>query len=96
MTADIRIEDSSGNVFADLGFPHADQELTKARLIFEIYRIIKARGLTQARAAQVLGIRQPHVSALMKCRPSTFSVGRLMEFLAALDQDRAPGPWPAR
>jgi predicted XRE-type DNA-binding protein len=53
MTTATRIEDSSGNVFADLGFPHADQELTKARLIFEIYRIIKARGLTQARAAQL-------------------------------------------
>jgi predicted XRE-type DNA-binding protein len=87
MTADIRIEDSSGNVFADLGFPHSDQELIKAKLTFEIYRIIKARGLTQAEAAKVLGIQQPHVSALMKCRPSTFSMGRLMEFLTALDQD---------
>ena len=87
MTTDIRIEDSSGNVFADLGFPHSDQELIKAKLTFEIYRIIKARGLTQAKAAKVLGIQQPHVSALMKCRPSTFSMGRLMEFLTALDQD---------
>jgi predicted XRE-type DNA-binding protein len=85
-TPGTRIEDSSGNVFADLGFPHSDQELTKAKLAFEIYRIIKARGLTQARAAKVLGIQQPHVSALMKCRPSSFSVGRLMELLTALDQ----------
>lgn len=87
MTTDTRIEDSSGNVFADLGFPHSDQELIKAKLTFEIYRIIKGRGLTQAEAAKVLGIQQPHVSALMKCRPATFSVGRLMEFLTALDQD---------
>lgn len=87
MSTDIRIEESSGNVFADLGFPHSDQELIKAKLTYEIYRIIKARGLTQAQAAEVLGIRQPHVSALMKCRPATFSVGRLMEFLTALDQD---------
>lgn len=87
MSTDIRIEDGSGNVFADLGFRHSDQELIKAKLTYEIYRIIKARGLTQAQAAQVLGVRQPHVSALMKCRPATFSVGRLMEFLTALDQD---------
>jgi predicted XRE-type DNA-binding protein len=87
MSTDIRIEESSGNVFADLGFRHSDQELIKAKLTYEIYRIIKARGLTQAQAAEVLGIRQPHVSALMKCRPATFSVGRLMEFLTALDQD---------
>ena len=87
MSADIRIEESSGNVFADLGFPHSDQELIKAKLTYEIYRIIKDRSLTQTQAAEVLGIRQPHVSALMKCRPATFSVGRLMEFLTALDQD---------
>jgi predicted XRE-type DNA-binding protein len=87
MSADIRIEESSGNVFADLGFPHSDQELIKAKLTYQIYRIIKTRELTQAQAAKVLGIRQPHVSALMKCRPATFSVGRLMEFLTALDQD---------
>jgi predicted XRE-type DNA-binding protein len=87
MMVSIRIEESSGNVFADLGFPHSDQELIKAKLTYEIYRIIKSCGLTQAQAAEVLGIRQPHVSALMKCRPATFSVGRLMEFLTALDQD---------
>jgi predicted XRE-type DNA-binding protein len=87
MSTDIHIEESSGNVFADLGFPHSDQELIKAKLTYEIYRIIKDRGLTQTQAAGVLGIRQPHVSALMKCRPATFSVGRLMEFLTALDQD---------
>lgn len=87
MTKDIPIEESSGNVFTDLGFPHSDQELIKAKLTFEIYRIIKARGLTQTEAAKVLGIKQPHVSALMKCRPATFSMVRLMEFLIALDQD---------
>lgn len=87
MITDTRIEDSSGNVFAYLGFPHAGQELLKARLTFEIHRIIKGRALTQAEAAKVLGIQQPHVSALMKCHPAMFSVGRLMEFLTALDQD---------
>jgi predicted XRE-type DNA-binding protein len=43
--------------------------------------------LTQTEAAKVLGIKQPHVCALMKCRPATFSMVRLMEFLTALDQD---------
>jgi predicted XRE-type DNA-binding protein len=35
----------------------------------------------------VLGIKQPHVSALMRNRAGNFSVGRLMEFLTALGQD---------
>ena len=47
----------------------------------------EARGLTQAQAGEVLGIKQPHVSALMRNRAGNFSVGRLMEFLTALGQD---------
>jgi predicted XRE-type DNA-binding protein len=75
------------NVFADLGLPNPEQELLKAQLTLQIYRIVKARKLTQAQAAVVLGIKQPHVSALMRNRAGNFSVGRLFEFLAALGQD---------
>ena len=55
----IRVEKSSGNVFADLGLPHPEQDLLKARLTLEIYRLIKARGLKQAEAGKILGIKQP-------------------------------------
>jgi len=81
------VEEGSGNVFADLGLPHAEQELLKARLTLQIYKLIKARGLTQAKAGEILGMKQPHVSALMRNRAGTFSVERLMEFLTALGQD---------
>jgi len=77
----IRAEEGSGNVFADLDLPHAEQELLKARLTLQIHKIIKARGLTQAEAGEILGIRQPHVSTLMRNRAGVFSVERLMEFL---------------
>jgi predicted XRE-type DNA-binding protein len=77
----------SGDVFADLGLPNPEQELLKARLTLQIYKIVKERGLTQARAAEILGIKQPHVSALMRNRAGNFSIGRLMEFLTALGQD---------
>ncbi len=83
----IRAQAGSGNVFADLGLPNPEQELLKARLTLQIYKIIKARGLTQAQAGEVLGIKQPHVSALMRNRAGNFSVGRLMEFLNRLGQD---------
>ncbi|HEX9254530.1 MAG TPA: hypothetical protein VF938_03255 [Candidatus Angelobacter sp.] len=36
--------EGSGNVFADLGLPHAAQQLMKARLALQIYCIIQARG----------------------------------------------------
>jgi predicted XRE-type DNA-binding protein len=79
--------EGSGNVFADLGLQNADQELTKARLTLQIARIIKDRGLTQVEAAKILGIQQPHVSALTRNRAGSFSVGRLIDFLTALGQD---------
>ena len=59
----------------------------KARLTLQIYHIIQQRGLTQTEAAKALGIKQPHVSLLMRNRAGSFSVGRLMEFLTALGQD---------
>ncbi len=82
-----RVKKSSGNVFADLGLPHPEQELLKAQLTLQIYRLIKGRALTQAEAGKILGIKQPHVSALMRNRSGTFSVERLMDFLTALGQD---------
>ena len=98
-TKAIEVEDvteGSGNVFADLGLPNADQEQTKARLTLEIARIIKDRGLTQVEAAKVLGIQQPHVSALIRNRAGSFSVGRLIDFLTALGRNVEITVTPAR
>jgi predicted XRE-type DNA-binding protein len=78
---------SHGNVFADLGVSHPQQELLKAKLTLQIYRLIKQRGVNQTEAGKILGIKQPHVSALMRNRAGVFSVERLMEFLTALGQD---------
>jgi predicted XRE-type DNA-binding protein len=83
----IRAEEGGDNVFADLGLPHADQELLKARLTLQIHKLITTRGLTQAEAGEILGIKQPHVSALMRNRSGMFSVERLMQFLTDLGQD---------
>jgi len=61
----IEYEESSGNVFADLGLPNPEPELLKANLSLESFRAIQARKLTQAQAAKMLGIPQSHVSDLM-------------------------------
>jgi predicted XRE-type DNA-binding protein len=84
---DVEFVKGSGNVFADLGFPNPEQELIKARLTLQIYRIIKARKLTQVQAAKVLGIQQPSVSRLMNGRSGEYSVERLMDFLTDLGHD---------
>ena len=83
----IRVKQGSGNVFRDLGFPNPEREQVKARLTLQIYRLIKDRGLTQAAAGEILGIRQPHVSGLMRGQSGNFSVERLMDFPTALGQD---------
>ena len=83
----IAYEKSSGNVFTDLDLPHPEQELLKARLTLQIYRDIKARDLTQVQAGEILGIKQPQVSLLMRNRSGNFSVERLMDFLTALGHD---------
>ena len=83
----MKVETGSGNVFAGLGLPNPEQELLKAHLTLQITKIVKARGLTQAQAGAILGIKQPHVSALMRNRAGNLSVGRMIEFLTALGQD---------
>ena len=86
----------SGNVFADLGIPNPEQELLKAELTLQIYRIIRQRNLTQTEAGKILGISQPHVSALTRNRAGNFSVGRLLDFLTALGQNVEITVRPAR
>jgi predicted XRE-type DNA-binding protein len=83
----IRVKEGSSNIFADLGFANPVREELKARLTLQIYRLIKGRGLTQAQAGEVLGVKQPHVSSLMRGHSGAFSVERLMNFLVALGQD---------
>jgi predicted XRE-type DNA-binding protein len=85
-----------GNVFADLGIPNPEQELLKAELTMQIYRIIKQRNLTQTQVGKILGISQPHVSALARNRAGNFSVGRLLDFLTALGQNVEITVKPAR
>jgi len=74
-------------VFDDLGLPNSERELLKVQLTLQIHTIIKQRGLTQKEAAEILGIKQPNVSFLMRNRAGSFSVGRLIDFLTALGQD---------
>jgi predicted XRE-type DNA-binding protein len=66
MKEEIEVYHGSGNVFADLGLPDAEERLAKAELARQILNIIAKRRLTQAKAAELLGIDQPKVSALTR------------------------------
>lgn len=78
---------SSGNVFADLQLPNAEEKETKVRLAVTINQILEQANLSQIGAAELLRINQPKVSALNNYRLEGFSVERLMNFLNALGRD---------
>lgn len=75
---------SSGNVFADLELPNAEERLLKAQLAVQIRRFIKQKGWTQSEAAEVIGLDQPKVSNLLRGRLAGFSGDRLLSILNRL------------
>jgi predicted XRE-type DNA-binding protein len=84
--ARIPIHKSTGNVFRDIGFTHAEAaELTaKSKLISAIGETIKRRKLTQREAARQCGIDQPTLSKVLRGRMESVTIDRLMAWLAAL------------
>lgn len=85
--APVTIEESSGNVFADLDLENPEELLAKAELVQRICDIIAERKLTRASAAKLLGIDQPKVLALLRGKLDGFSSDRLFRFLNALGSD---------
>src|SRR5260370_15937809 len=83
----IPVEEGSGNVYTDLGYPDSENMLVKAQLAAKIAEIIQRRALTQARAAEILGLTQPNVSDLLKGRFRGISEHRLLECLTRLGRD---------
>ena len=80
-------ETGTGDVFADIGLPNAEEHLVKAQLVFRIDGLMKKRSLKQAEAAKIFGVRQPDISKMLRGDFRQFSVERLMRFLVALGQD---------
>ena len=89
MSEEIKVEESSGNVFKDLGFSdeEAEEEMLKAELGVEILRILEGRSLTQAKAAKILGVKSTEISRLEHAKFSYYSIEQLMRFLTRLNRD---------
>ena len=87
MTENVAVESSSGNVFADLGLPHAEKLKIKSGLVIEITRAINRLGLTQAEAGRRMGISQPKVSRMMRGKFANLSERKLMDCLNRLGYD---------
>ena len=87
MSAKEKVHRGSGNVFADIGAAYPERALARAQVMSRIAAIITERGLTQKKAAALLGIPQSKVSCLMNGKLSMFSLDHLFELLNALDSD---------
>lgn len=83
----IEVENSSGNIFADLGLPEADKLKIKSGLVIEIVRAVRRLGLTQEEAGRRMGIPQPKVSGMMRGDFTNLSERKLMECLNRLGYD---------
>jgi len=83
----IEYEMSSGNVYADIGFPDPVEAQAKAELARKLSSIIKHRQLSQTVAAKLLGIDQPKISRLLRGQLKEFSMTRLLGFMLRLDRD---------
>jgi predicted XRE-type DNA-binding protein len=92
----IEIEESSGNVYADLGVTDAGEMLVKAQLATKIGEIIKRRHLTQIQAAEVLGMTQPKLSNMLRGQFRGISESKMLDCLARLGRDVKIVVGPAR
>jgi predicted XRE-type DNA-binding protein len=91
-----KIQEGSGNVFADLGLSQPKDRQTKAMLALYIERLIEEAGWTQTEAAQRMGLAQSDVSNIVNGRLKGFTLDRLFQCLDALDQDIEIGITPRK
>jgi predicted XRE-type DNA-binding protein len=82
-TKKIKVTESSGNVFVDLGFPPDEAQglVIRSELMLRVRDVIQSRKLTQAEAAKVFGVTQPRVSDLVRGRIDKFSIDMLITML---------------
>lgn len=74
------ILDSSGNVFLDMGFSADEAAILQMRadLMADLRKFIKAKKLTQAKAAHLLGVSQSRISDLTRGKWEKFSLEMLI------------------
>src|SRR5437762_368646 len=84
--SELKVTQSSGNVFRDLGFSDQEAEhlVIRADLLIQIQKVAKARQFRQAQLAKLLQVSQPRVSDLLRGRLHLFSVEMLIDMLGRL------------
>lgn len=76
----------SGNIFADLGIPDADELLRKSEIVINISRKIDRQPITLRQTAELFGISSSELRDVLRGRFREFSVEQLSEWLTLLDR----------
>ncbi len=84
----IEFEESSGNIFADLGFDQEYAEELQARGLigYHVISLLQEKNLKQREIGELLGIKQTEVSHLLNGHFSRFSTDKLLDFLKKMEQ----------
>lgn len=86
MTNKIELEESSGNIFADLGLEDADELHARGLIGCHVVQLLKEKNMKQRGIADLLGIKQAEVSHLLNGHFNRFTTDKLLEFLKRMDQ----------
>jgi len=81
----IEFEESSGNIFADLGLENAEEMQTKGLIGCHVVELLSQKSMTQKELGKMLGVKQAEVSHLMNAHFDRFTSDKLMEFVRKLN-----------
>jgi len=84
---DILIEESSGNIFADLGYGNAEEALLKSNLAQAIVEVIEQQKLSEVDVFTRLWINSLILSKLKRGQLRELEIGELFRFVNLLNQD---------
>lgn len=82
----IEFEESSGNVFSDLGIKNAPELQARAMLGLYVINLLKEKNMKQRDLSELLGVKQAEISHLLNGHFSRFTIDKLIEFLKCMNQ----------
>ena len=86
MSKKIEFEESSGNVFDDLGLDDAKELKARGLIGMHLVQLLKAKDMKQKDIAEMLNLKPAEVSHLFNGHFSRFSTDKLLSLLAAMEQ----------
>lgn len=83
---EIEFEESSGNVFADLGLENAEELQIRAKIGYHVIQILNKKKMKQRELSTLLNVKQAEVSHLLNGHFSRFTTDKMLDFLKRLNQ----------